>query len=159
MYTMRALRSSDGKSGGGPAPPDPPPADMVMPYPPDPAPAIALTIEAGPPFASQGISLRYDALAEMGEGVHVRSAERLVGAEAHHLDLLRGEARDAPRAVELGIARQDHLSVAGRALELLGDERGAGGADRRGAARAARAHLGHLHATRPTVESRTFGGE
>ena len=68
MYTMRALRSSDGKSGGGPAPPDPPPADMVTPYPPDPAPAIALTIEAGPPFASQGISLRYDALAEMEKG-------------------------------------------------------------------------------------------
>ena len=68
MYTMRALSKSEGKSGGGPAPPEPPPADMVMPYPPDPAPAMAETIEAGPPFASQGISFRYDALAEMEKG-------------------------------------------------------------------------------------------
>ena len=72
---------------------------------------MAVTIEAGPPFASQGISLRYDARAEMLKGS--TSGRRNAWSGPRPIISICWALRpDTPlRALELGVARHEHLAL------------------------------------------------
>ena len=161
MYTMRALSRSEGKVGGDTR------AAAAAAARRHGEAAAAGAGHGGDHARGSAVGLARHLVAVGGargdgERVDLGAAVRLVGAEAHHVDLLRAQAGDAPRAVVLGVAREEHLLLAGRALELLGDERGAARRDRGGArarrvtsadARTARAPLANPP---PRAVSRVF---